>query len=90
MILWRLRFILASVPELTSDLSGPWPGLAAWDGVRHLHVGWYTTWRHTLCICITSTVHRGGLGGLTPPPLQRLVFSFFCLSVYENSLGPGP
>ena len=33
----------------------------------------------------------GGLGGLTPPPLQSFFFFFFfCLSVYENSHGPGP
>ena len=31
----------------------------------------------------------GGLGGGVKPPLQRFFF-FFCLSVYENSHGPGP
>ena len=31
----------------------------------------------------------GGVRGFKPP-LQRLVFVFFCLSVYENSHGPGP
>ena len=29
----------------------------------------------------------GGVGGLTPPPSEVV---FFCLSVYENSHGPGP
>ena len=32
----------------------------------------------------------GGLGGLTPPPPSEGFFFFFCLSVFENSRGPGP
>ena len=33
---------------------------------------------------------EGGFRGINPPPLQRLFFVFFCLSVYESSHGPGP
>ena len=32
----------------------------------------------------------GGLGGLNPPPFTGVFSFFFCLSVYENSHGPGP
>ena len=41
----------------------------------------------TVCTHIDSGGSGGGgLGGLTPPPPEV----FFCLSVYENSCGPGP
>ena len=32
----------------------------------------------------------GGLGGLPPPPFRGFFLLLFCLSVYENSHGPGP
>ena len=35
-----------------------------------------------------SSGSRGGFRRFNPPPLQRGFF--FCLSVYENSHGPGP
>ena len=37
-------------------------------------------------VVAVADLEGGGLGGLTPP---SEVF-FFCLSVYENSHGPGP
>ena len=40
-------------------------------------------------VCRPVADPEGGLGGLTPP-LQSFFFFFFCLSVYENSHGPGP
>ena len=44
------------------------------------------------CLFAVYSIHvavadpEGGLGGLTPPSEGF----FFCLSVYENSQGPGP
>ena len=52
--------------------------------------------KHWQKACIFVHVHShmvtvadpGGGGGLTPP--SEVFFVFFCLSVYENSNGPGP
>ena len=39
-------------------------------------------------VCYSVADPEGGLGGLNPP--SEVVLGFFCLSVYENSHGPGP
>ena len=40
-----------------------------------------------LYVCTVADPEGGGLGGLNPS--FRGCFFFFCLSVYENSHGPG-
>ena len=41
------------------------------------------------CIAVADPEGGGGVRGFKPPPSEVVSF-FFCLSVYENSHGPGP